>query len=97
MIRLNNDEAVLQTRIAQVQATQVKLEDEIAYANSDLALEEWARESNRMIKEGDHPIILLQPGDYVPQPTPIPPREVIIRTRLEIWKELLFGDSLPTP
>lgn len=97
MIRLNNEEAALQTRIAQVQATQVKLEDEIAYANSDLALEEWARESNRMIKEGDHPIILLQPGDYVPQPTPIPPREVIIRTRLEIWKELLFGDSLPTP
>ena len=97
MIRLNNEEAGLKTRIAQLQATQYKLEDQIAYATSEIALEEWARESNRMIKEGDHPIILLQPGNFVPQPTPIPQKEVIRRSRLEIWKELLFGDSQPAP
>ena len=97
MIRLNNEEAGLQTRIAELEATQVKLKDQIAYATSELALEEWARESNRMIKEGDHPIILLQPGNYIPQPTPTLQAEIKNRSRLDIWKELLFGDSQSTP
>lgn len=75
MIRLGNEESGLQTRIAELKATQVKLEDQIAYATSEIALEEWARESNRMIQDGDHPVILLQPGDYIPQPTPTPYQE----------------------
>ena len=95
MIRLGNEESGLQTRIAELKATQVKLEDQIAYATSEIALEEWARESNRMIQEGDHPVILLQPGDYIPQPTPTPEPETVIRSRLDIWKELLFGTSEP--
>mgnify|MGYP000899688098 CR=1 FL=1 len=97
MIRLGNEEAGLKTRIAELKATQVKLEDQIAYATSEIALEEWARESNRMIEEGDHPIILLQPGDYKPQPTPTPQPEQVNRTRLDIWKELLFGTAEATP
>ncbi len=97
MIRLGNEEAGLQTRIAELKATQVKLEDQIAYATSEIALEEWARESNRMIEDGDHPIILLQPGDYKPQPTPTPEPETIIRSRLDIWKELFFGTSEAKP
>ena len=97
MIRLSNEEAGLQTRIAELKATQVKLEDQIAYATSEIALEEWARESNRMIQEGDHPIILLQPGDYIPQPTPTPQPEKVIRSRLDIWRELFFGTSEARP
>lgn len=97
MIRLGNEESELQTRIAELKATQVKLEDQIAYATSEIALEEWARESNRMIQEGDHPVILLQPGDSIPQPTPTPEPETVIRNRLDIWKELLFGTSEPNP
>ncbi|MCK9246038.1 MAG: septum formation initiator family protein [Anaerolineaceae bacterium] len=97
MIRLSNEEAALQTRIANLKATQVKLEDQIAYATSEVALEEWARESNRMIQAGDHPIILLQPGDYKPQATPTPQPEVSTLDNLDIWKELLFGTSEPRP
>lgn len=97
MIRLNNEEAGLQTRIARLEATQLKLEDQIAYATSEIALEEWARESNRMIEEGDHPIILLQPGDYKPQLTPTPQPETVTRSRLDIWIELLFGTSEAKP
>ncbi len=97
MIRLNNEEAGLQTRIADLMSTQVKLEDQIAYATSEVALEEWARESNRMIEEGDRPIVLLQPGDYKPQPTPTPLPKEINRTTRDIWLELLFGSSDPTP
>lgn len=97
MIRLGNEEAALQTRIAELKATQVKLEDQIAYATSEIALEEWAREDNRMIQEGDYPIILLQPGDYVAQPTATPQPETVNNSNLDIWKELLFGTSEATP
>ena len=38
MFRLNNEEAGLQTRISELQATQVKLQDQIAYATSEVAL-----------------------------------------------------------
>ena len=93
MFRLNNEEAGLQTRISELQATQVKLQDQIAYATSEIALEEWAREDMRMINEGDKPIILLQPGDYKPEPTPTPQIENVLPSRIEIWKELLFGDT----
>lgn len=97
MFRLNNEEAGLQTRISDLKATQVKLEDQIAYATSEIALEEWAREDNRMIKEGDHPIILLPPSDYSFEPTPTPQVETVLPSRIEIWQELLFGESEAKP
>ena len=97
MFRLNNEEAGVQTRISDLKATQVKLEDQIAYATSEIALEEWAREDNRMIKEGDYPIILLPPGDYSFEPTPTPEVETVLPSRIEIWQELLFGESEAKP
>ena len=63
---------------------------------SDRALEEWAREKDRLIEEGDHPIIIMPPSDYTPVPTATPKPETIVLTRLEIWKELIFGgENLP--
>ena len=96
MIQLNQMEKILETKLAGLEATRLVVEDDIAYATSDRALEEWAREKDRLIAEGDHPIIILPPSDYTPSPTPPPDRETIVLTRLEIWKELIFGgEDLP--
>ena len=96
MIQLNQMETILETRLAGLQATRLVVEDDIAYATSDRALEEWAREKDRLISEGDHPIILMPPGDYTPAPTATPKPETVVLTRLEIWKELIFGgEDLP--
>ena len=96
MIQLNQMEKILETKLAGLEATRLVVEDDIAYATSDRALEEWAREKDRLIAEGDHPIIILPPSDYIPSPTPPPDRETIVLTRLEIWKELIFGgEDLP--
>jgi cell division protein FtsB len=96
MIQLNQMEKILETKLAGLEATRLVVEDDIAYATSDRALEEWAREKDRLIAEGDHPIIILPPSDYTPSPTPPPDREPIVLTRLEIWKELIFGgEDLP--
>jgi len=96
MIQLNQMEKILETKLAGLEATRLVVEDDIAYATSDRALEEWAREKDRLIAEGDHPIIILPPSEYTPSPTKTPDRETIVLTRLEIWKELIFGgEDLP--
>ena len=86
-------EKILETRLAGLEATRLVVQDDIAYATSDRALEEWAREKDRLIAEGDHPIIIMPPGDFTPAPTATPKPETIILTRLEIWKELIFGSE----
>jgi len=93
MIQLNQMEKILETRLAGLEATRLVVQDDIAYATSDRALEEWAREKDRLIAEGDHPIIIMPPGDFTPAPTATPKPETIILTRLEIWKELIFGSE----
>ena len=93
MIQLNQMETILETKLAGLEATRLVVEDDIAYATSDRALEEWAREKDRLIAEGDHPIIIMPPGDFTPAPTATPKPETIILTRLEIWKELIFGSE----
>ena len=96
MIQLNQMETILRTKVAGLEATKMVVEDDIAYATSDRALEEWAREKDRLIEEGDHPIIIMPPSDYTPVPTATPKPETIVLTRLEIWKELIFGgENLP--
>ena len=93
MIQLNQMEKILETKLAGLEATRLVVEDDIAYATSDRALEEWAREKDRLIAEGDQPIIIMPPSDYPPPSTATPEPETIILTRLEIWKELIFGSE----
>jgi cell division protein FtsB len=93
MIQLNQMEKILETKLAGLEATRLVVEDDIAYATSDRALEEWAREKDRLIAEGDHPIIIMPPSDYTPSSTATPEPETVILTRLEIWKELIFGSE----
>ena len=82
---------MLKTHKVELQQTKVKLEAEITYANSDKALEEWARERARLIKEGDIPIVIMAPSDYKPTPKPPTPQEMVQMNRWGIWKELFFG------
>ena len=93
MIQLNQMEAILETKLVNLEATRLVVEDDIAYAQSDRALEEWAREKDRLIAEGDHPIIIMPPSDYTPVPTATPKPATVVLTRLEIWKELIFGSA----
>jgi cell division protein FtsB len=51
-------------RLTQLAVTRAYLEDQIAYATSEAAVEEWAREEARWAKEGDFPIIPLVPPGY---------------------------------
>jgi len=90
--RLTGQREEMLQRIENLKATQATLKTEIAYANSDKAVEEWARTFERMVQPGDQVIIPLPPKDFTPDinylATPAPP----IGQNWQIWWELLFGE-----
>lgn len=91
--KLRGQEKVLVEEYASLQATQSALETQVAYANSDEAVEQWAREEGHMAQSGDVPIVLLPGSDESFQPTPTPTPEVVDRVeQWEIWRELFFGN-----
>lgn len=96
MNRLSKQEAILQTRVAGLEATRLAVAEQVAYATSEVALEEWARESNHLIEPGDQAII-LQAGDTTqatPEPqTVIPQEQTPAASPFETWKLLLFGED----
>ena len=89
--RLTADRDQLTTRVVQLTQTIQVLNTKIAYATSDLAVEQWAREEGKMVKPGDVAIVPLSPANATAQPTPEAqptPRQV---TNWEIWYALFMG------
>jgi len=90
--RLTNQRGEMQERIDNLESTSETLKKEISFANSEKAVEEWARTYERMGKEGDQLIVPLPPQEITPEinyfPT-VSPREV---EKWQIWWELIFGD-----
>ena len=91
--RLNDQREVMRTKATQSIQTQVALQTEVAYANSDQAVEDWARSEGHYAQPGDQPVVPLGlPGSEpvisatpTPMPTPKP--------NWLIWQELFFGDK----
>lgn len=90
--RLNNQRDEIRARATQAVQTQLALQDQVAYAGSTAAVEEWARAEGHYIREGDQPVIPIgQPGSepvVVATPTAIPtPLQ-----NWEIWWKLFFDE-----
>jgi cell division protein FtsB len=90
--RLTDQRNQMTARISNLEATQYALETQIAYADSDKAVEEWARTYQRYIQPGDQMIIPVSPIEatqeinYVQTPTPS------TEDNWQIWWELFFGE-----
>ncbi len=90
--KLRGQEKTLTVEYANLEATRVSLETQVANADSDEAVERWAREEAGMVQDGDVPIVLLPPSNPV-APTPTQPVTIVDEVqRWEIWQELFFGD-----
>jgi len=93
MLRLDKQEKALQTKMVQLQETYTALEARMEYAQSDKALEEWAREDAHLVKPGDEPLILIpEPGPQL-TPTPMPTQYAPQLQTWEVWRELFFGQQ----
>ena len=88
---LNAQSELVQSHATQAVQTQLALQTEVAYANSDTAVEEWARTDGHFIQDGDLPVVPLgEPGSApltasTPIPTPTQPEN------WEVWRDLFFG------
>jgi len=75
--RLSSQQDEMEERINGLISTQIALDTQIAYAESDKAAEEWARTYERKVLPGDQVIIPLPQGTITPEvnylttPTPL--------------------------
>ena len=88
---LNAQSRLVQTHATQAVQTQLALQTQVAYANSDAAVEEWARTDGHYIQDGDLPVVPLGEPDAAPidasTPTPVPTQP----SNWEVWWDLFFG------
>lgn len=92
-VRLNSQLEREQARLTELVATQSVLEDEIAYATSEAAVEEWARQDARWAKDGDFPVIPLAPEGTTPQPKGGPQATPTPSSNWNTWMTWLFSGS----
>ena len=90
---LNRQAEIVRAEATQVALTQVVLETKIAQADSNQTVEEHARSEERMIQEGDQPVIILGDDSPPPQannePTPIPTQP----ENWQLWWNLFFDEE----
>ena len=92
MLRLNSEKVQVSAQLTQLVSTQQYLQTQIAYATSDVAVQEWARQEGHMALPGDIPIVPLAPVDSTPTPQtpPAPPAQPV--KNWQVWDALFFGN-----
>jgi hypothetical protein len=89
---LETERGVYSAKATQAMQTQEALQTQVAYAQSDQAVEDYARGNGRMIQERDIPAVPLgiQTDEPIVTPTPLP-----IPTPLpnwQTWWDLFFAN-----
>ncbi len=78
--------------VYQLELTAQALRTQIAYATSEVAVEEWAREQGHMLHPGDIPIVPLPASPLDVTPTPLQAPTQVEVSNWEVWQMLLLGD-----
>jgi len=91
--RLRREAATVQARATDIMLQQYNLQTAAAYATSDLSVEEWARQQNRMVRAGEVLVIPVPaPGTTPPSQQPLV--QAPVRTPLsnwDVWMLVIFG------
>ncbi|MBV6396064.1 MAG: hypothetical protein HFACDABA_01652 [Anaerolineales bacterium] len=90
--RLNKEADTVRAQATQSMQTQMALQTQIAYANSDAAVEDYARPEGHMIQEGDIPVVPLGNANATATPQVTPPPASTPMSNWEIWWMLFFGE-----
>jgi len=72
--------------------TEASLDAQIAYATSDAAVEEWAYQEARWVREGDQLIVPVSPSKQTPVAPSANIPEPVTHTNWQIWWALFFDD-----
>ena len=74
--------------------TDANLDAQIAYATSDSAVEAWAYEEARWVRDGDQPIVPVSVSKETPEAPIEEPPEQVVYTNWQVWWALFFDDTL---
>ena len=91
--RLNAQLELDSVHMTELAVTRAYLQDEIAYATSEAAVEEWAREESRQAQSGDFPVIPLPPADVTPQSPAAAAPTAQAMSNWETWLHWLLYDG----
>ena len=72
--------------------TQMVLETKVAYAGSSDAVEDYAEEQQMTNDDGRVLIVPLADPNVSPTPKAVATPPVLIYEKIDVWKELFFGD-----
>jgi cell division protein FtsB len=86
--RLSDQKEIVAAKVTNLVNTQQSLETQIAFATSDAAVLEWAYQEGKWVREGDHPVVPLQPPGETPEPTVVAVVTPQPENNLEIWLSL---------
>ena len=93
--RLTAEKEVVGAQATQLVQTNAALNTQIAYATSDSAVEEWARISQHMQRQGDNLVAPISP----PNSTPVPTSTAVVTPRVvdnwDLWMDLFFDEKSP--
>jgi len=89
--RLTDEYNQAQLTMSALTATTGALTTEVVRAGSDAAVEEWAYEDGKMVRDGDHRVAIVPvegtQAAATPLPTPAPQPQNLFR----VWWELFFN------
>lgn len=92
LYRLTRERDSMRTEIANLTMTAVGLETQIAFATSEVAVENWAREEGVMVRPGDQLIVPIAPAGATPMPVVVQPPEPVKLKNWQVWWALFFGE-----
>jgi len=91
LFRLSNYRESMQAKVALLKGTDIALKTQIADAESDLAIEEWARDQAHLVLPGDQVIVPLSQDELKsPKTTQPAPTEIPVES-WRVWWDLLFS------
>jgi cell division protein FtsB len=88
--RLVNDATQLAHEVGTLEAQRNILETERAYANSDQAVEDWARSQGKLVEQGEVLVVPLSPGGATPTPQAAPVAAPLEVPNYNVWWSLFF-------
>ncbi len=91
LARLQNGLATQQAIGTGVVLTQQALETQVAYATSDDAAQEYARNQAHLVQPGDNVVVPIPLPGVTPQPSATPAPTFGDRSNWDVWMEYLFG------
>lgn len=92
LYRLTRERDSMRTEIANLTMTAVGLETQIAFATSEVAVENWAREEGVLVRPGDQLIVPIAPAGATPMPVVVQPPEPVKLKNWQVWWALFFGE-----